>query len=242
MVRRFNPPPGWPEPPPGWLPAEDFVPDPSWPDPPEGWQLVIDDGEPVGRWRAAANRVLAQGPGDDPETIWSAESQTLTSAATGGKAITGRYRLTSEMPYFERGLLRTDAQQVPIVDVIDVDVSQSLTQKARSVGNVVVHIQRTNGIETVTMESIPHCRDAQAIINRTAREARHLHQQRQNTMRYETASRPPWSAPTDHQPEGSSHNGHDSIAQLRELGALRDAGILSDEEFQEKKTEILRRM
>lgn len=34
----------------------------------------------------------------------------------------------------------------------------------------------------------------------------------------------------------------DPIAQLKELGALRDAGILTEEEFAAKKTDILSRM
>ena len=87
--------------------------------------------------RSLASRVVAHQSVDHADTIWSAQSQTLASAATGGKAVKGRYRLTHEMLYFERGTLRTDAQQVPIVHVLDVDVKQSMTQKARGVGDVI---------------------------------------------------------------------------------------------------------
>ena len=34
----------------------------------------------------------------------------------------------------------------------------------------------------------------------------------------------------------------DYVAQLEKLGQLRDAGVLTDEEFQSKKVEILRRI
>jgi uncharacterized membrane protein YdbT with pleckstrin-like domain len=55
------------------------------------------------------------------------------------------------MLYFETGTLRTDAQQVPIRVVMDVDVKQSMVQKSRGVGDVIVHIERTGGaIEKVT--------------------------------------------------------------------------------------------
>jgi len=54
----------------------------------------------------------------------------------------GRYKLTPHYLFFEKGVVRTDSQQVPVADVMDVDVRQSMTQKARGVGSVVVHIQR----------------------------------------------------------------------------------------------------
>jgi hypothetical protein len=243
-VKRFNTPPGWPEPPPGWLPDANFVPDPSWPPLPEGWQLVVDDEQPGGgRLRSLANRVVTHEAVDDAEAIWSAQSQTIASAATGGKAVKGRYRLTHEMLYFERGTLRTDAQQVPIVHVLDVDVKQSMTQKARSVGDVIVHIQRPDRVELVRMESIPQPREAQAIINKTARQARHEAQRRQNTMRYETthgSAPPPASTSAAAAPSGVA--GSDAVSQLKQLAEIRDAGILSDDEFESKKRQILERM
>ncbi len=49
MARRFNPPPGWPQPPPEWQPLPGWRPDPRWPAPPPDWQLWVDD------------------PGDQPE-------------------------------------------------------------------------------------------------------------------------------------------------------------------------------
>ena len=49
MVRRFNPPPGWPEAPAGWMPSKSWTPDPSWPPVPAGWVLVVDDDDSAGR-------------------------------------------------------------------------------------------------------------------------------------------------------------------------------------------------
>jgi hypothetical protein len=239
--KRFNTPPGWPEPPPGWLPSSDFTPDPSWPPPPEGWELITDDGQgAMSQVRGAAGKVVGREEIEDPDVLWHGQSQTISSAATGGWAVKGRYRLTHEFLYFERGTLRTDAQQVPIVSVVDVDLKQSLTQKARGVGDVIVHIQRSNDIEIVRMESLPNPREAQVIINRTAREARYAQQQRANTMRYEQSTPPSLTATLP--PVGSREGQHDPIDQLRKLGDLRDAGILTTEEFEAKKSDILGRL
>ena len=40
----------------------------------------------------------------------------------------------------------------------------------------------------------------------------------------------------------SKPSAEDILAQLEKLGKLRDAGIVSEEEFQSKKTEMLRRL
>lgn len=246
MTKKFNPAPGWPEAPDGWLPASGWAPDASWPPAPEGWQLVIDEGKSRKEMmKSVTDRIMAPTTVDDPNTIWQSQSQTLTSAATGGRAVRGRYRLTSEFLFFERGTLRTDAQQVPIVAVLDVDLKQSITQKARSVGDVVVHIQRTSGVELVTMESIPQPKEAQRIINEHARAARYAAQTRANTMNYVQGVAPVIShtqAPPAAPLQAPASLSNDPIEQLTKLGQLRDADILTQEEFDAKKTEILGRM
>jgi hypothetical protein len=44
-------------------------------------------------------------------------------------------------------MLSTNAQQNPTSAVLDVDVTQSISQKARGVGNIRVHLRRPHGIE-----------------------------------------------------------------------------------------------
>lgn len=242
MTKIFNPAPGWPDAPAGWLPTPGWVHDPSWPPAPEGWQFVVDDGKsPKEMLKTAVARVTAPTTkDDDPNVIWQSQSQTLTSAATGGRAVKGRYRLTSEFLYFERGVLRTDAQQVPIVAIVDVDLRQSMTQKARAVGDILVHIQRGASIEVVTMESIPQPKEAQRIINEHARAARYAAQTRANTMNYIQGA--PQIVPPSAPAPTTVSNVEDPIEQLTKLGQLRDAGILTQGEFDAKKTEILGRM
>ena len=182
----------------------------------------------------AASRVVSTKPELPEGTIWSAIGKPITGIGAG------RYRLDERFLYFEKGTLRTDSQQVPIDQVMDVDVQQSMTQKARGVFTVTVHIQRAQGIEKVQMIDIPDGRSAQTIINDSAHAARARLQQARNTMKYETSSAfsPPGVAGAT-TPASSSA---DPIEQLAQLGKLRDAGVLTEEEFAAKKTDILSRM
>ncbi|PWR09919.1 hypothetical protein DKT68_10565 [Micromonospora acroterricola] len=260
---RFNTPPGWPAAPEGWIPPAGWQPDPSWPAPPPGWQLFIDDTPQQGPANLPALRhsgetpvpvvVEAQSvqqttgplppttpssapprqvpPVGEPGVLWSAVGQPLTGIGAG------RYKLTATMLYFERGVLSTNAQQVPIAHVVDVDLRQSLTQKARGVGSVVVKVQRTNGLELVVLEDLPDPRAAVAVINQTAQAARLVEQQRMNTHHYAGLPSMPPAMPPAPVPTAV-----DPIAQLRQLGELRDAGILTEVEFTTKKAEILSRL
>ena len=169
------------------------------------------------------------------QTIWEGQSQTLTGAATGGRGAT-KYRLTNLFLYFEKGILRTDSGQVPIADVGDVDVKATMTQKARGVGDVLVHIRRPGGVEVVTIEAIPKPKDVQRMINDTAQQGRATLLRATNTHTYQ-GSNPVAPAALVPMPTDS-----DPVEQIRKLGELRDAGILTVEEFTAKKGEILARM
>jgi hypothetical protein len=171
-------------------------------------------------------------------TLWQAWGKPLSGI--GG----GRYRLTAHYLYFERGTLKTDSQQVPVSALHDIDVRQTMSQKARGVGTVIVHINRGSHMEVVPLTDVPNFREGQHAINDAATRARHALQERQNTstIRYqgvhpansEALSGPPSANPVQ--------AGPDYIEQLEQLAKLRDNGILSDEEFASKKADILRRM
>jgi hypothetical protein len=141
--------------------------------------------------------------------------------------------------------LRTNAQQAPVASLLDIDVRQSMSQKARGVGDVVVKIQRATGIEIVTLEDIPNFREGQRAINEAAATARAHLRTAQNTQTINHHGAPPVAGNVQ---TGASFEGQpivpavDYVAQLEKLGQLRDSGILTDEEFQTKKSEILRRI
>jgi hypothetical protein len=218
MTKKFNTPPGWPEAPDGWLPPEGWQPDPSWPPAPPGWNFVL-------------------GPAD-PDTLWSAKGLTMTGI--GG----GTYRLTSTLLYFEKGIVSTNAQQVPVAHILDVDMRQAMMQKARGVGNVLVHVQRTNSVELVILEDVPEPREAVAIINETARVARLREQMLHNTHHYAGAmAHPPVVMAAPVAPAAPAAPAPvDPMEQLRRLGELREAGVVTDNEFSAKKAEILARL
>ncbi|MDX6256034.1 MAG: hypothetical protein QOJ11_2368 [Frankiales bacterium] len=270
MPYRFNPPPGWPAPPQGWSPGTDWQPDPSWPAPPEGWSLWIEDAPSKKTLKRAANAKTrdvatnlvtndSRAPGGGDE-LWRSQSKAMVGPSAG------RYRLTTMMLFFEKGVLSTKAQQIPIADVWDVDVRQSMTQKARGVGDVILHVARPQGRELVVLEDIPDFREAQILINQTSHQARMRLQERQatlqNTHRYEHVQPgaplppigapqlpPPPPAPKPTQPALETvyvplalEAAADPVEQLRRLRQVRDQDLITDSEYEAKKRDILERM
>jgi hypothetical protein len=173
----------------------------------------------------------------EPGVLWAAKGQPLSGIGAG------RYKLTASTLFFEKGALSTRAQQIPIAAIGDVDMSQSMTQKARGVGNIVLHVLRPQGREIVTLEDVPNPREALAKINSATHAAWLLAQQRANTHHY-VGGAP--SVPVDPmRAQSEPVSGAlpiDPIEQLRRLGELRDAGVLTDQEFAAKKAEILARI
>lgn len=49
----------------------------------------------------------------------------------------------------------------------------------------------------------------------------------------------PTDAPAAEQPTAAAGGTDDMLAQLRELGELRDSGVLTDEEFEQQKRRIM---
>ena len=127
-------------------------------------------------------------------------------------------------------------------------------------------VQRGDAREVVTLEDIRDGAEAQRVINETARDARlalehrsiqidALRHQATNTVRKEIsyehagtsvpapAARLAQAAPeitVDAIEAGSG--AEDLFEQITKLAKLRDAGILTDDEFSSKKADILARM
>lgn len=116
---------------------------------------------------------------------------------------------------------------------------QSLTQKTRGVGDVIVHIHRMSGVEQVILSDVPNPREAVNVINQVAHQARMNAQTVANTRHISSNAAP--SAPVEPAAPAVS-NEPDAMEQLAKLGQLRDAGVLTEEEFAQKKAEILARM
>lgn len=222
----------------GWYPVENY--ERYWDG--SAWtEQTRGDGSPAeakapGRFKGLASSAAANltGKGEFPaNAVWSEVGKPMSGIGAG------RYWMDATYLYFEKGTLRTDSQQVPIAQVMDVDVAQTMTQKARSVFNVTVRINRGDRVEVVVMEDIPSGREAQRRINDAAHRARAAMTAVQNTSTVQYVGGVPIApTPTTAVAEPVA----DPIAQLEKLAALRDGGILTEEEFAAKKAEILSRM
>jgi hypothetical protein len=175
----------------------------------------------------------------DEQTIWEGEKKSLTNAATGGKVTGARYRLTAEMIYFEAGLLSSSSEQVPMWALRDVDVKQSMTQKARKVGDVIVRLEASDytGRNQVTLDSIEDPKGVRDLLNRLAVPARLAHQALSQTVHYSGSV--PNAPATSTPPAPAAAAGPSVVDQLKQLAELRDAGILDDAEFAAQKAKIL---
>lgn len=162
-----------------------------------------------------------------------------------------RIRITNALVYVEKGRLWTNAQQLPLAMVTDVDAFQNMTQKARGVGSVRVVVARAYGPETILIEDFDEFRQIVDIVNELARRARLAEHQFRNTQNINYSGQPPMmggpavlSANTvvSPPPQPPQPLPPDPIDQLERLGKLRAAGVMSDEEFAAKKAQWLSRM
>lgn len=249
---RFNPAPGWPASPEGWEPPEGWVPPADWPEAPEGWNFwtptapagkstttAIIDSVRTARGQSRIDEKAVANPLGNAanEVLWEGASSQLTGI--GG----GRFRLTRHHLYFESGILRTDSQQIPVEHIYDVDVSQTMMQKGRGVFNVQLHLNRPNGVsEVMVMENLTDGKGVQGVINEAVR-ARKLELVRETTTHtYLGANQPPQIpqvAPASQQPEAKQP---DIIEQISRLGELLKMGVLTQDEFDTKKADLLSRL
>ena len=187
----------------------------------------------VGRSASAFGRSLLskEDPSADPEAIWSAVGKPVTGI--GG----GRYKLTPEYLHFETGTISTKAQQIRVHEIHDVDANQTMTQKARGVGTIVLFARRGGSGygERVELADIEGFREGVAILNRVSHEARERLRVREQTqtVNYTGLSSTPTASPT-----GAAQE-LDLNAELAKLAAFKEQGILDDEEFAAAKRKLL---
>jgi hypothetical protein len=74
-------------------------------------------------------------------TIWQGETQNLAAVASKGKVVNARYRLTNHALYTNTGVVGSSETRVPLEQVTDVSVQQSMFQKRRAVGTLTVRYQ-----------------------------------------------------------------------------------------------------
>lgn len=168
------------------------------------------------------------------ELLWEGETKDLTSAATGGKVVKKRYRITSEYIYEDAGILGSREEQIPLWAVRDIDVKQSIIQKARNVGDVKVRVEPNEytGKKEITLESIETPKEVRNLLNDHSRIARELRLKQQQSVNY-VGGAPVMGV------SASAVGGDDPIEKLTKLGALLKSGLISQEEFDAQKMKLL---
>jgi len=193
------------------------------------WTQQVEGAEtPVA---AEKPRELARHPlADDPSTIWSAVGRPITGIGAG------KYRLTEDLLFFERGTFGVSAQQVHTWEIRDVDAAQGLLQRQRQVGTITIHALRATGPETVVLEDVPDFREGVRLINETARAAGERKRSREQTQHVNYSGAPAFAAPPA---VPAAAPGAPVLDQLKELAALKTEGLLTEEEFAAAKAKLL---
>jgi membrane protein YdbS with pleckstrin-like domain len=127
---------------------------------------------------------------NDEATVWEGSSRDMMSAASSGRLTSCRYRLTNKAVYFDEGLLSSNSQQVPLWAVRDVDVKQGMLQKARGVGDVIVHVEHSDytGRSVVAIKDVEGPLTVRDHLNKYANKERREYNRTQKTQWYGRSS------------------------------------------------------
>ena len=176
-----------------------------------------------------------------PGDIWAATAKPMKGF--GG----ARYRLTPEFLIIERGTVTSNIEQVRIAFVTDIHTHQTISQKARKIGDLAITVTHPEGtVERVEIKDIPNPSEVASIMVKAANAAREVERARQSTSFIQHAGTPVGTpqapAPPAPATTPAPTQDEDPMAKLKQLGDLHAAGVLSDEEFQAAKASILARM
>ena len=194
---------------------------------------------------------------NDPNNVWFGESKNPTGIS---KAF---YRVTKDRVWIDSGVLGVRSEHVPLWAVKDIDVTQSMLQRGKDIGDVILKLEDpTLAADPTGMMSFSGASEPGAQVSgdvildnienpfgvrellmpliSEARQKKMMERQSQfvhhmNPPGYAAAPPPP-AAPA---PPASGGGASDLASQLRELAQLRDDGILSEEEFQAQKQRLL---
>ena len=168
------------------------------------------------------------------KVIWEGFKNDLTNMASSGKLVGGTYQVTDRFLIISSGLLSSSTEQVPLYCVQNIQVKQSLVQKARNVGDVIFTLdEELTG--TRTFESVSDPKSLINIINPFVKAARDRRSFGQGEVGggalISGVALTPGGLPVVGQ--------QDMISQLARLGQLRDTNLLSEAEFEKAKAKIL---
>ena len=129
--------------------------------------------------------------------------------------VSSEYVLTSERLIHRSGWLTRRSIEIPLVQIADVLFSQHLVQRLAKVGDVIV--ESTGGTSFARLASIERPQEVHRAIYEVLEKARS-------------------------QTNGSSAAGADPIAQIERLAALRDRGIITEDDFESARHRLLKKL
>jgi hypothetical protein len=196
---------------------------------------------------------------NDPNTLWFGESKNAATSAAGvSKA---RYRITKDRVWIESGLLGTRTESVPLWSIKDMDVRQAVWQRGNDIGDVVLNLEDpsygantdmfnlSGNIEGTTSGQVvldniegPYAvLDILSPLISEARTKKTIERQSQYVHQMNPAmpGTPYGAPPAPAAPPPPAGPPLDLADQLRKLADLRDAGILTEEEFAAQKAKLL---
>jgi hypothetical protein len=234
---------------------------PSWKD---RLKQVADQGKAIadqGKQKLAEqNAKRTEQWANDPNTLWFGESKNAATSAAGvSKA---RYRITKDRVWIESGLLGTRTESVPLWAIEDMDVRIAVWQQGKDVGDVVLNLEdpsygasqdmfnMSGSIEGTTtgqvvLDNIEGPYAVLDLLTPLISEARTKKTiERQSSYVHNMTPGMPYGAPYGAPPPQAAPAAApppqlDMVEQLKKLGELRDAGILTEEEFAAQKAKLL---
>lgn len=254
MGYRFNPPPGW-DVPAGFAPESDWRPDPDWPAAPDGWEFWVAEAPPPAQKVSGLFKSLkAKATEDDwmgKAKLAAAQATAAAQQAAGQASEMAKQRdqstLESSGPAPEGALWRGISHEAGRNAVVTLFPDRIERTKPHS--RVSITGMLTGGQEDV--EVIP----TKSISSVQVRHGAWYH----DVTVYASGNTIVFSVDAADAEKlkalimeritgGSSHAapaapaGPDVLEQIKKLGELRDAGILTDAEFETKKAALLDRL
>lgn len=192
---------------------------------------------------------------NDPSTLWWGESK---GGATGAAGVAkARYRITRDRIWIESGLLGTKTESVPLWAVRDMDIRQAVWQRGKDVGDLVLGLDDpAYGVQQdtfsltgmpepgattsgqVVLDNIESPHEVYNLLAPLVSEARQKKTVERQSQ-YVHQMTPGFGAVPAAAPAPAPEAKPDLVDQLRKLGELRDAGILTEEEFAAQKAKLL---
>jgi hypothetical protein len=160
----------------------------------------------------------------DTHVLWEGAARSSRGAASPGAKGGARYRITRDAVYFSRDGESTAHDMLPLWIVLGADVGRSITQRMRGVGDVRLRLDpEVRFVQTVaTIADIDEPETVRDLIIEQADRVR------RDALSAAAAKR-----------DAPSNSTMPITQQLRELAALHDSGVLTDDEFQRLKMKVI---